>query len=123
MLAAVHMEGPGSVAYCDVDDCGEVAERVLENGRALCSTHRKQLQRTGRLTIVTERPESPRERLFLAALDLRDCDSEDDEKYALAERRFWAAFRAAARDLHCDPSSCVRLRALMSPAPRRIRRR
>ena len=105
---------PASVAMCSFDDCVHPAE-----SSGLCAAHRKQRQRTGRLVPVVERLE-PRARLREAALALADADSEDDRAYDLAERRFWAAVRAAAREYgaeHIDE-----LLALVSPRGRKIRR-
>lgn len=122
MLALECGEGDATVAYCDADDCFRPAQRVeMEDGRSLCAAHRRQMQRRGRLTPIAERPESSRDRLFRAALDLRDADSDDDAAYDLAERRFWAAFRAAAREHLASHREL--LESLLSPRGRRIRRR
>jgi hypothetical protein len=109
------------MSYCDVDDCFKPAEREQDDGRSLCAGHRKQVQRHGRTMPIAERPETPRERLFIAALGLRDADSDDDVEYDLAERRFWAAFRAAAREhVTNDPDL---LRSLLSPRGGKLPRR
>ena len=118
MLMAESEGREAAVAYCDVDDCFRPAQRAeMQDGRSLCAAHRRQMQRRGRTSPIVERPESSRERLFRAALELRDVDSEDDGAYTLAERRFWAAFRAAAQE-HIGVVT-----SLLSPGGRRLRRR
>jgi hypothetical protein len=113
------------VTYCDVEDCLKPAERVQEDGRALCATHRKQIRRSGRITPVPDKPESQHDRLFRAAIDLRDADSEDDVAYTLAERRFWNAFRAAAREHVLEHPEVIEdlVSRFLSPSAPKMRRR
>lgn len=113
------------MVYCDVDECMTPAECVRKDGLAVCAAHRKQLQRHGRTKPVVDRPESQHDRLFRAALDLRDANSEDDQEYFLAERRFWNAFRSAAREYVVEHPEVISdlVRRFLSHNGRRLARR
>lgn len=79
--------GENVPAYCEFRECREVAERVQDDGLALCATHRKQFQRRGRLTEIQPRM-SPEEAVLKAGGDWLEADADDDEAYALARKRF-----------------------------------
>jgi hypothetical protein len=69
--------------YCDEPDCDRP---VAGHGRGKCSTHLKQLQRTGKTAPIAEKL-TPRERV-LEAGDAWLNASDDDDEYDRAERAF-----------------------------------
>ncbi len=73
---------------CMVSYCSEPARE----GFSLCSAHQRQVTRRGHTSPVIKR-QSPRERVFEAALALRKADSENDAEFRLLRRRFWDAVR------------------------------
>ncbi len=117
------MTNPEAVETCDFDGCGRPAERLVDGERRLCAGHRKQLQRRGHLSPITPRQKSPRERLFDAMLALADADSEDDEAYAKAEERFWAASDAYSASTLARKGGLARARSLTPDQRRDIARK
>ena len=69
--------------YCDVADCDRP---TAGHGRGKCSTHLKQLQRTGTTTTIAEKL-TPKQRYLEEVLKLADWDPDDDEGYDRQERK------------------------------------
>jgi hypothetical protein len=67
--------------YCEFRDCALLAERVQDDGLALCSGHRKQMHRRGRLSEI-QTPLSPEEVALRAGSAWLEADGEDDYKRA-----------------------------------------
>jgi hypothetical protein len=83
--------GEGERADCDVGGCDRKAAPRCPK----CWGHLKQLQRYGRTYPLQPRLDA-RQALFEAALEL--APAEGDQDFERAERRFWDAFRRAARE-------------------------
>lgn len=95
------------MAYCSFRDCSEVAERVQEDGMALCPGHRKQRSRGQPLTPLAQ-PMTPTEALLMAAGDW--AEAEEDDEYRRAKERAVAACLRLARSMGWKPPRPVKPR-------------
>ena len=83
-------------SYCDVPDCNDpenpgFARLAFRSGK--CSTHMKQLQRTGKTTTIAEKI-SDEERAIEAGTLMLQAEAEGEENYQKHRRAFLAAARA-----------------------------
>lgn len=83
-------------AYCDVPGCEDPNDPdfprpAFRNGK--CSTHMKQLQRTGKTTAIAEKL-TDEERAIEAGTAMLQAEADDDAAYAKHRRAFLVAARA-----------------------------
>lgn len=89
---------------------------VSGHGDELCSSHRRQLSRTGKLAPIAEKI-SPREHLI--NLWDRCCEADDDDEAEIAERAFWTQAKAILKANPDDTDIADLVRKARSEATRR----
>ena len=79
--------------YCDWPGCERL---TMDASHPMCAMHHKRQSRGAPMNAPVRESLDPWERCVVAAIDLADADSDDDEGYARAESRLRNALRMFA---------------------------